>query len=102
MASVVTRDVSDLGVRVECLEGHAIPLYRMVYFHVDRSVRQRMDLPPALRKANVLSAIFRVGECSAQTGAPTEYARRLLIEPERQPVAPAGVTWREEADSLTA
>ena len=47
MASVVTRDVSETGVSVECLEGPAIPLYRIVYFQVDRSARSRTDLPAA-------------------------------------------------------
>jgi hypothetical protein len=89
LASVVTRDVSDHGVSVECLNGTAIPLYRMVYFQIDREARQRPDLPDALRKPNVLSAIFRVGQDSRATGAPAEYALRLLIEPVRssQPVA---------------
>jgi hypothetical protein len=85
MASVVTRDVSEFGVRVECLQGPAIPLYRMVYFQLDKSARARTDLPAALRASNVLSAVFRVGEVSASTGAPTEYGLRLLVEPKRQP-----------------
>ena len=85
MASVVTRDVSELGVSVECLQGPAIPLYRIVYFQIDKSVRSRADLPAALRASNVLSAVFRVGECSRRTGAPTEYALRLLVEPKREP-----------------
>lgn len=104
MVSVVTRDVSESGVSVECLQGPAIPLFRMVYFQVDRSARARLDLPAALRKGNVLSAVFRVGPCSQKTGAPTEYALRLLVEPERKVAAPTGVrqAWREEADSKTA
>jgi hypothetical protein len=84
MASVVTRDVSDSGVSVECLQGPPIPLYRIVYFQVDRSMRHRLDLPAALRKSNVLSTIFRVGASSPRTGSPTQYALRLLIEPERK------------------
>lgn len=84
MASVVTRNVSDTGVSVECLQGPAIPLYRIVYFQVDSSVRNRSDLPLALRKPTVLSAIFRVGSCSRHTGTPTDYALRLLIEPDRK------------------
>ena len=83
MASVVTRDVSESGVAVECLQGPAIPLYRIVYFQVDRSARTRTDLPAALRGSNVLSAIFRVGESSQRTGSPTEYGLRLLVEPQR-------------------
>src|SRR6185436_428196 len=55
LTSVVTRDVSDFGVSVECLGGASIPLYRLVYFQIDRDARQRGDIPPALRKPNVLS-----------------------------------------------
>jgi hypothetical protein len=101
MASVVTRDVSETGVAVECLQGPAIPLYRMVYFQVDRSARDRNDLPAALRKSNVLSAVFRVGTCSQRTGSPTEYALRLLVEPDRKSAA-SSVVWASEADSKTA
>jgi hypothetical protein len=87
MASVVTRDVSDTGVSVECLEGPAIPLYRIVYFQVDRSARSRTDLPAALRGSNVLSAIFRVGDYSQRTGKPAEYGLRLLVEPKSKSTA---------------
>jgi hypothetical protein len=83
LTSVVTRDVSDHGVSVQCLNGVAIPLYRLVYFQIDREARQRPDLPDALRKPNVLSAIFRVSEDSRATGAPSCYALRLLVEPAR-------------------
>ena len=83
LAAVVTRNVSDLGVSVECANGTAIPLYRLVYFQVDREARHRPDLPDVLRKPNVLSAIFRVGSNSRETGAPSEYALRLLVEPVR-------------------
>jgi len=80
---VLTRDVSDNGVLVECAGGAAIPLYRLVYFQIDREYRHRPELPEALRKANVLSAVFRVGGDIRATGAPTEYALRLLVEPAR-------------------
>ena len=96
MASVVTRDISEHGVSVECQGGVTIPLYRLVYFQVDRDARNRLDLPAALRKSSVLSAIFRVGPVSDVTGAPTEYALRMLVEPARQAAAPAA-TW--EADN---
>jgi hypothetical protein len=88
LTEVVTRDVSEHGVAVECLNGQPIPLYRLVYFQVAREARNNEDLPPALRKANVLSAIFRVGTDNRATGAPCEYALRLLVEPARvaQPV----------------
>jgi len=83
LTSVVTRDVSDHGVSVECLNGATIPLYRLVYFQVDREARHQPDLPEALKKPNVLSAVFRVGADNRATGAPSEYALRLLVEPAR-------------------
>ena len=83
LAAVVTRDVSDHGVSVQALNGAAIPLYRLVYFQVDREARHRPDLPEALRKPNVLSAIFRVSDDSRATGTPSTYALRLLVEPVR-------------------
>src|SRR5947207_12330299 len=97
MASVVTRDVSLHGVSVDCHGGTPIPLYRLVYFQVDRSARVRNDLPAPLRKPTVLSAVFRVGPCSDHTGAPTDYALRLLVEPERHASAPS-VTWQAAAN----
>ena len=93
MASVVTRDVSAHGVSVDCGGGTPIPLYRLVYFQVDRAARDRTDLPALLRKSTVLSAIFRVGPVSNDTGAPTEYALRLLVEPERRTQG-ADTEWR--------
>jgi hypothetical protein len=98
MVSVVTRDVSEHGVSVECAQGPAIPLHRLVYFHVDSAARSRADLPSALRKPHVLSAIFRVGDCSQRTGAPTEYALRLLVEPETK----AGRSWRATPETKSA
>jgi hypothetical protein len=83
LAAVVTRDVSEHGVSVECLNGASIPLYRLVYFQVDREARHNPELPAALRKPNVLSAIFRVGPDSKSTGSPSQYALRLLVEPVR-------------------
>jgi hypothetical protein len=96
MAAVVTRDVSAHGVSVDCLGGNPIPLYRMVYFQVDRAARNRTDLPAPLRKASVLSAIFRVGPISEATGAPAQYGLRLLVEPERQTATNDGA-WQAEA-----
>src|SRR5690349_8016856 len=84
LTSVVTRDVSDFGVSVECLNGAAIPLYRLVYFQLDREARQRPEVPPALRRPNVLSAIFRIGADNRAIGGPSGYALRLLVEPARQ------------------
>lgn len=102
MASVVTRDVSEWGVSVECLQGPAIPLYRIVYFQVDSAMRTRTDLPAGLRKSAVLSAIFRVGGCSQRTGTPSEYALRLLIEPERKRKSVVTPAWVPETVTKTA
>lgn len=102
MSSVVTRDISENGVSVECQGGTPIPLYRLVYFQVDREARNRPDLPAVLRKQNVLSAVFRVGAFSDATGAPAEYALRLLVEPERQATS-APTPWQTESrESRTA
>jgi hypothetical protein len=104
LAAVVTRDVSDTGVLVQSLEGPAIPLYRMVYFQIDRSVRMRDEVPASLRKANVLAAVLRVGPTSAATGAPEEYALRLLVEPARvaSNVPAPRVTWTPAEQTKTA
>jgi hypothetical protein len=83
LTSVITRDVSEYGVSVECLNGAAIPLYRLVYFQVDRGARHNPDLPAALRKSNVLSAVFRVDADNKAIGGPAGYALRLLVEPVR-------------------
>lgn len=83
MATVVTRDVSDHGALVECRGDLNLPLYRLVYFQVDRHARHRPDLPETLRKQSVLSVVFRVGPCSDVTGAPTEYGLRLMVAPRR-------------------
>ena len=96
MAAVVTRDVSDHGVSIECRTGLSIPMYRLVYFQIDRLARNRADLPATLRKANVLSAVFRVGASNETTGTPTEYALRLLVEPQA-PAVQRTADWKETA-----
>ena len=87
MVPVVTHDVSEHGVRIECRSGVAIPLYRLVYFQVDKHVRTRPTCPTRSASQSVLSAIFRVGPSSDVTGAPTEYALRLLVEPQQAAVS---------------
>ena len=97
VAPVVTRDVSAHGVSVECLGGTPIPMYRVVYFQVERAARVRADLPAVLRRSSVLSAVFRVGAVSDVTGAPADYALRLMVEPERQ-AATTPVLWETDAE----
>jgi hypothetical protein len=86
--SVVTRDVSDVDVFVECQVPAVIPLYRLVHFQIEKTGRESADLPPVLRQGKVLSAVYRVGPYKAATGTPHGYALRLLIEPGRAAGAP--------------
>ena len=80
-ASVVTRNVSDAGVYLECRSGESIPLFRLVYLQIEREGRDRTDLPPSLRDGRTLSAVYRVGPCEPTTGTPSGYALRLLVPP---------------------
>ncbi|CAN5877612.1 hypothetical protein BH24ACI5_BH24ACI5_04230 [soil metagenome] len=96
MAAVVTRDVSETGVRIECRTGLKLPLYRLVYFQVDRLARHRSEVPATLRKQNVLSAVFRIGPSSEATGTPTEYGLRLLVDPQASANSVPG--WRSTTD----
>jgi len=87
--SVVTCDVSDLDVFVECQVPASIPLYRLVHFQVERGARECDQLPASLRNGKVLSAVYRVGAYRSSTGTPHGYALRLLVEPTRAASAPA-------------
>jgi hypothetical protein len=80
-ASVVTRDVSETDVFVECQGPASIPKFRLVHFQVERSAQNRPDLPAALRAGKLLSAVYRVGPCESTTGTPKGYAIRLLTTP---------------------
>lgn len=81
--SVVTRDVSEFDIFVECQAPTSIPLYRLVHFQVERSDRDCPDLPAVLRHGKVLSAVYRVGPYRPASGTPQGYALRLLIDPAR-------------------
>jgi hypothetical protein len=87
--SVVTSDVSDLDVFVECQVPASIPLYRLVHFQIERGARECDQLPTSLRNGKVLSAVYRVGAYRASTGTPHGYALRLLVEPTRAAATPA-------------
>jgi hypothetical protein len=84
----MTNDVSDLDAFVECQAPASIPLYRLVHFQIERDARECGDLPSALRGGKVLSAVYRVGTCTAATGTPHGYALRLLVEPHRHTSRP--------------
>lgn len=83
-ASVVTRDVSEIGVYVECQSAIAIPLYRLVQFQLERDARSSDPLPAALRHGRVLSAVYRVTPAT-RSGAPQGLALRLMVDPKRRP-----------------
>lgn len=82
--SVVTRDVSDVDVFVECQMPASIPLYRLVHFQVER---QAGEIPAVLQGGKVLSAVYRVGPYRSSTGTPEGYALRLLVEPRHKAAA---------------
>lgn len=86
-ASVVTRDISDDGVYVECLTQLSIPVYRLVQFQLEPSLRTTLDLPETLRRGRILSAVYRVSPPN-RTARPG-FALRLMIEPKRRQVAEA-------------
>jgi hypothetical protein len=82
-ASVITRNVSDLGVFVECQGAVSIPLYRLVQFQLERDVRDSDPLPAALRTGRVLSAVYRVTPPTPSSGR-QGLALRLMVDPKRR------------------
>jgi len=84
--SVTTRDISELDAFVECDRPASIPLYRLVHFQVETPARSGKDIPDALQRGKVLSAVYRVGPYQSSTGTPQGYALRLMVEPQRQTV----------------
>ena len=81
-ASVVTRNVSEFGVFVECQTAVSIPLYRLVQFQLERDVRDADRLPASLRSGRVLSAVYRVTSATAGGGR-QGLALRLMVDPKR-------------------
>jgi hypothetical protein len=80
-ASVFTRDVSEIGVFVECQSPVAIPLYRLVQLQIDCDLKQP-DLPATLRQGRVLSAVYRVRPATP-SGGKQGYALRLMVDPKQ-------------------
>ncbi len=59
-ASVMTRDISEAGVFVECEAGAAIPLYRLVHLQVERSVGvNRPAADAASRRPRAVGGVAR-------------------------------------------
>jgi hypothetical protein len=78
-ASVVTRDVSESGVFIECRSSWPIPLYRLVQFQVEPTAARWHDLPDSLRQGRILSAVYRVSH-DPKAGRYT-VALRLMVDP---------------------
>lgn len=89
-ASVVTRDVSEFGVFVECQSAVSIPLYRLVQFQLERDARESEPIPAALRSGRILSAVYRVTS-AAPVGGRQGLALRLMVDPKRRPAEVAEV-----------
>ena len=98
LTEVVTRDVSEHGVAVECLNGAAIPLYRLVYFQVAREARhQRRSAAGAAGNRTCSPRSSASAPTTSATGAPARICARLLVEPAR-----AASIGRRAADRLTS
>jgi hypothetical protein len=89
-ASVVTRNVSEFGVFVECQGAVSIPLFRLVQFQLERDVRDSDPLPASLRTGRVLSAVYRVTAPGANGGRQC-LALRLMVDPKRRALDVADV-----------
>ena len=82
-ASVITRNVSEHGVYVECQSAVSIPMFRLVQFQLEPAVRDDRTLPSALRNGRVLSAVYRVSP-GTTSGRPQCLALRLMVDPRRR------------------
>jgi hypothetical protein len=78
IATVVTRNVSEFGVYVECISPVSIPLYRLVQFQLEQG-RPPDSLPRSLRRGRIPAAVYRVSRTleSGHWGL----ALRLMVEP---------------------
>ena len=97
-ASVVTRNVSEHGVYVECTSSVSIPMFRLVQFQLERAVREDDNLPEALRSGRILSAVYRVSP-GTTSGRRQCLALRLMVDPRRRM---ADVDVQTDADRATA
>ncbi len=83
-ATVMTRDVSEIGVFVESQSVVSIPLYRLVQFQLERDVVDS-ELPESLRHGRVLSAVYRVSPPN-RSGGRQGFALRLMVDPKRHSI----------------
>lgn len=82
-ASVITRDVSEHGVFVECQSPIAITRFRLVQFQLERDVRHMEGIPESLRQGRLLSAVYRIVQ-PTRSGGRQGLALRLLVDPRRR------------------
>jgi hypothetical protein len=82
-ASVITRNVSDYGVYVECLSPFSIPLFRLVQFQLERDAREQDPIPSSLKQGRLLSAVYRVTPATP-SGGRQGLALRLMVDPRRR------------------
>jgi len=87
-ASVVTQNLSERGVYVECQSAVSIPLFKLVHFQLEREGRDSDTLPFPLPQGRILSAVYRVTP-AARSGRPQGLALRLMVDPKRRPIAQA-------------
>jgi hypothetical protein len=100
-ASVVTRNVSELGVYVESLSPISTPLYRLVQFQLEREVRETDGLPVSLRHGRALSAVYRVTP-PTPSGTRQGFALRLMIDPKRRTAANIDTVPKTVLETATA
>ena len=82
-ASVVTRDVSEFGVFVECPSPISITQFRLVQFQLERDVRDIPGIPESLRQGRLLTAVYRI-DPPTRSGGRQGIALRLLVAPRKR------------------
>ncbi|MEQ1728206.1 MAG: hypothetical protein ABL982_07470 [Vicinamibacterales bacterium] len=89
-ASVITRDVSEFGVFVECQSPISINKFRLIHFQLERDVRDSDGLPESLRQGRLLSAVYRI--TPPNSGGRQGFALRLMVDPKRHHAAEVTAT----------
>ena len=83
-AGVITRNVSEFGVFVECQSPISINKFRLIHFQLERDVRDSDGLPESLRQGRLLSAVYRI-HAPTRSGGRQGLALRLMVDPRRRP-----------------
>lgn len=81
-ATGTTRDISELGVFVECRTPLSLSLFRLVELQLEVGDRRLEGLPSGLTHGRALGAVYRVRPPDIH-GRPQGVALRLMIEPRR-------------------